>query len=69
MLFVAAAIESLLLKDPHEPIQKSLGERMAFLIGHSLAERKEIVKAVEGFYRIRSAFSTMESLCVPKKRM
>lgn len=56
MLFVAAAIESLLLKDPHEPIQKSLGERMAFLIGHSLAERKEIVKAVEGFYRIRSAF-------------
>jgi len=56
MLFVVAAIESLLLKDSHEPIQKNLGERMAFLIGDSLPARKEIVRNVEDFYRIRSDF-------------
>jgi hypothetical protein len=53
---VAAAIESLLLRDVHEPIQKNLGERMAFVIGNSLEERKAVVKNVEEFYRIRSSF-------------
>jgi hypothetical protein len=56
ILFVTAAIESLLLKDLREPVQKNLGERMAFIIGNSLEERKEIVRNVEEFYRIRSAF-------------
>jgi hypothetical protein len=55
IVFVAAAIESLLLKDPHEPIQKNLGERMALIVGDSLEERKEIVNNVEDFYRVRSA--------------
>jgi len=42
------------LKDSNEPIQKNLGERMAFIIGESLEERKKIVANVEDFYRIRS---------------
>jgi hypothetical protein len=54
IVFVVAATESLLLKNSYEPIQKNLGERMAFLIGKSLASRKEIVKNVEEFYEIRS---------------
>jgi hypothetical protein len=54
ILFVTAAIESLLLRSSHEPIQKNLGERMAFISGNSLEERKEIVKNVEDFYEIRS---------------
>ena len=56
IVFVVAAIESLLLRDNREPIQKNLGERMAFIIGNSLAERKDVVGNVEEFYRIRSAF-------------
>jgi hypothetical protein len=54
IVFVVAAIESLLFKNSFEPIQKNLGERMAFLIGKSLESRKEIVKNVEDFYDIRS---------------
>jgi hypothetical protein len=54
IVFVMAAIESLLLKDSNKPIQKSLGERMAFVIGNSLEQRKQIVANVEDFYRIRS---------------
>jgi hypothetical protein len=54
MVFVIAAIESLLLKDSSEPIQKNLGERMAFIVGKTLEQRKPIVVNVEEFYRIRS---------------
>lgn len=54
MVFVIASIESLLLRDSNEPIQKNLAERMAFIVGKSLDERKKIVTNVEEFYRIRS---------------
>ncbi|MGI8770252.1 MAG: hypothetical protein ACR2JE_02330 [Acidobacteriaceae bacterium] len=54
IVFVVAAAESLLLKDSHEPIQKNLGERMAFLIGSTLEERRDVIKNVEDFYNIRS---------------
>jgi hypothetical protein len=56
IVLVASAIESLLLRDTREPIQKNLGERMAFITGNSLDERKGVVTNVEEFYRIRSAF-------------
>ena len=56
LVFTLAALESLLLRDSSEPIQKNLGERMAFLVGQSVPERKEIAKNVEDVYRIRSAF-------------
>jgi hypothetical protein len=56
IVFLVAAIESLLIRDNREPIQKNLGERMAFIIGNSLRERKDIVRNVEDFYRVRSAF-------------
>jgi Apea-like HEPN len=54
LVFVIASIESLLLKDSNEPIQKNLAERMAFIIGQDLPQRKEIVNNVEAFYRVRS---------------
>jgi hypothetical protein len=54
VVFVVAAIESLLLKNGQEPIQKNLGERMAFLIGKTVPERKDIIKTVDSFYKIRS---------------
>jgi len=54
IVFVIAAIESLLLRNSNEPIQKNLGERMAFIIGKDLADRKRIVQEADEFYLIRS---------------
>ena len=54
IVFVIAAIESMLLKDSNEPIQKNLGERIAFMVGKTLDERKRIVASVDKFYQIRS---------------
>lgn len=56
LVFTLSALESMLLKDGNEPIQQNLGERMAFLIGQSSQERKDIVKNVRDVYGIRSAF-------------
>ena len=56
LVFTLSALESMLLRDSNEPIQKNLGERMAFLIGQSVQQRKDIVKNIDEVYRIRSAF-------------
>lgn len=56
LLYILAALESIFLKNTSEPIQQNLGERMAFLIGKSLDDRKEIVKNVRNVYDLRSAF-------------
>jgi len=56
LVFTLSALESMLLRDGNEPIQKNLGERMAFLIGQTAQERKDIVKNIDEVYRIRSAF-------------
>ena len=56
LVFALSALESMLLRDSNEPIQKNLGERMAFLIGQTAEERKSIVKNIDETYRIRSAF-------------
>ena len=56
LVFTLSALESMLLRDGNEPIQKNLGERMAFLIGQTAQARKDIVQNIEGVYRIRSAF-------------
>lgn len=49
-------LESLLLKDGNEPIQKSLGERMAVLVGRTVDERLAVIKNVTDTYRLRSQF-------------
>jgi hypothetical protein len=54
LVFVVAAAESIFLRNASEPIQKNLGERMAFLIGQSVDERRKIIKNVDEFYGIRS---------------
>ncbi len=56
LLFVLVALESVLLKDSNEPIQGNLADRMAFLIGKSLDERKDIVAVVKKVYATRSKF-------------
>jgi hypothetical protein len=56
LVYVFAALESILLKDRNEPIQKNLGERMAFLVGQSAEARMEIVENVSRTYALRSSF-------------
>lgn len=50
------AAETLLLKSETEPIQHSLGLRMAHFVCDSLADRKALISELHFAYRARSAF-------------
>jgi hypothetical protein len=54
LVFVVAAAESIFLRNASEPIQKNLGERMTFLIGQDVEERRKVIRNVDEFYGIRS---------------
>jgi hypothetical protein len=56
LVHILAALESIFLKNTSEPVEQNLAERMAFLIGKSLDDRKQIVKNVRNVYDLRSAF-------------
>jgi hypothetical protein len=56
LLFVLVALESLLLRDGSEAIQGNLAERLAFLVGPTLEERKQIVETTRTVYKLRSNF-------------
>lgn len=56
LLYMLAALESLLLRDDSEPIQQNLSERMAFLIENTITERRQLIKDVKKAYAIRSSF-------------
>lgn len=56
LIYILAAIESILLRNNNEPVQKNIGERMAFLIRKTVEERKRIIHVVDEIYRARSSF-------------
>jgi hypothetical protein len=56
LVYILASLESILLKNDSEPIQKNLGERMAFLIGPTVEARKTIIANVVETYARRSSF-------------
>lgn len=56
LVYILAALEAMLLKNDSEPIQKNIGERMAFLVGDTMEARKEIVANVLAIYVKRSSF-------------
>ncbi len=56
LIFCLVAVESMLLKDPSEPIQDNIGERMAYILGNTVQERLEIESLVKQVYGIRSKF-------------
>jgi hypothetical protein len=56
LVFILVALESLLLKDEREAVQQNIGERLAFVVGQSAKERREIVKIVTDCYNLRSRF-------------
>jgi hypothetical protein len=56
LIYILAAIESVLLRDSNEPIQKNIGERLAFLVGQNVDERISVRNTVTSVYGVRSAF-------------
>lgn len=56
LLFVMVALESMLLKNDNEPIQKNIAERMALLVGQSVNERLDIIDNTTKVYSFRSKF-------------
>jgi len=56
LIYIFTSIESLLLKNDNEPIQKNIAERLAFVVGRDLEERKDIIRTVVSVYGLRSRF-------------
>jgi len=56
LVFILVAIEAMLIRNTSEPLQKNIGERMAFLIGKNIDERKDIATNVAQIYQVRSSF-------------
>lgn len=56
ILYTLVALETMLLKNTSEPIQQSIGERLAFIIGEDVNDKKDIVKNIKDTYAIRSKF-------------
>jgi hypothetical protein len=54
LLYAVLTLESLLLKDNSESLQKNIGDRMAFMIGRSLQERIAIIDNYKKAYVLRS---------------
>src|SRR6266496_894347 len=54
LLYAVLTLESVLLKDESESLQKHIGERMAFMTGKSLEARLEIVSNYKKAYALRS---------------
>jgi hypothetical protein len=56
LIFCLVAIESMLLRDPSEPIQDNIAERMAYLLGKTPEERLQVETLVKQVYAARSKF-------------
>ena len=56
LVYILVGLESILLKDPNEPVTQSLSERIAFLVASDLEKRKGVVQAIKKAYKLRSDF-------------
>jgi hypothetical protein len=56
LVYIFAALESMLLKNTSEPVQKNIGERLAFLTRKTAEERRRVAQVVEEVYKLRSSF-------------
>lgn len=56
LIYILVAIESILLKDDNEPIQQNISKRMAYLIGNTVEQRKNVIENVIKIYKLRSSF-------------
>jgi hypothetical protein len=55
-VYILIALESVFLRDNKEPIGSNIKDRLAFLIGTSKGERKDIAKTLAKCYELRAAF-------------
>lgn len=56
LVYTLVALESLFLKNSSEPIMDNISERMAFLAGSTVDERRAIISNVKKAYALRSSF-------------
>jgi hypothetical protein len=56
LVVYCAALETVLLKNPTEPITQNLGERLALFIREKPTERAEVLRVVRDAYGIRSRY-------------
>jgi len=56
LVYILAAVESILLRSPGEPVGKNIGERLAFIVGLTREERLTVLENVTQVYNLRSAF-------------
>jgi hypothetical protein len=56
LVHILAALEMMLLKNESEPIQQNVAERIAFLIGRSVEQKRDIITNFKTVYQLRSRF-------------
>lgn len=56
LVYILVALESVFLRDKNEPIGSNIRDRIAFFVGASKEERKEIAEVLSRAYDIRSAY-------------
>ena len=56
LVYMLAAIESMLLRNDTEPIQQNVGERMAFIIANTGEKRRAAICNLRAAYALRSKF-------------
>lgn len=73
LVYILVGLESILLRDPNEPVTQSLSERIAFLVARDLEKRKQVVQAIKKAYKLRSDFlhhgASFESLEILRQLM
>jgi hypothetical protein len=56
LIYIFAALESVLLKNASEPIMQNISERIAALVGQSGPDRKDIIEIIKDIYGHRSSY-------------
>ena len=56
LVYIFAAMESILLRDTTEPIQQNLADRVAFLVSQDADRRMEVANLLKKVYGLRSSF-------------
>jgi len=55
LIYILVALESILRRDQNESIVQNVGERMAFVLGGSVDDKRSVIKNVKNTYGLRSS--------------
>ena len=56
LIYIFAAIEAQLIRNPTEPIQDNIAHRLAYLTRRTVPERRQVISTVKEAYALRSKF-------------